>query len=307
MTRGGVLLLCVLALVAGCKRKRTAPEAGADAVTAAVAIDAGPASRPPQTIVLDEVEVRLHGAAEGALVSRELARELGRCLMDGETIVALAQQVPAGREPRPARLRVEIAAQPPAAGNAKVTVVMDAQLTWQAGEDPAPSATVTGDATPSGSGGVDTAILAVVDRLRDGVCADLTNRIRVWGADDLVPTLRGDDLAAAHWALVLLADRGATPHVIDAVVPHLRGTAPLRDAAITALVAVGDPHAVPALTELTDLADKTALTTIVEAVIAIGGDDARDYLAVMSSHRDPTIARHARDGLDRLDRRAAAH
>lgn len=69
-------------------------------------------------------------------------------------------------------------------------------------------------------------------------------------------------------------------------------------------MALADPTAVPALTDLTDLADRTALTTIVEAVIAIGGDDARDYLGVMSSHRDPTIAQHAKEGLARLERRA---
>jgi hypothetical protein len=304
------VVVVVGAMGAGCKKKSaaTAAAAAADAAIAETGTGMGTGTDTgtgmvPQTIVLEEVEVRLHGAAEGALVSRELARELGRCLMDGETIVALAQQVPPGREPRAARMQLEVAAQPPSRGEHKVTVVMDAQLVWVRGSDPAPSATVTGDATPTGA--VDTAVLAVVDRLRDGVCADLSTRIRVWAADDLVPYLRGDDLAAAHWALVLVAERGPTPGVADAVIPHLRGELPLRDAAITALVALRDPAAVPALTELTDLADKAALTTIVEAVIAIGGDDARDYLSVMSSHRDPTIAQHARDGLARLDKRAA--
>lgn len=299
----------LLATSPGCKKNSAAPGgAGADgAVEVAGAVEdaaAAPVSRAPQTIVLDEVEVRLHGAADGALVSRELGREVARCLIDGRNLVALAQHVPVGREPRPARLRLEVAATPPARGERKVTVVMDAQLVWERGEDPAPSATVTGDATPAGR--VDTAVLAVVDRLRAGVCADLGGRIRVWTADDLVPYLRGSDAAEAHWALVLIGHRGPAPGVVDAVIPHLRGEPPLRDAAITALVALGDAEAVPALTELTDLADKTALTTIVEAVIAIGGDDARDYLSVMSSHRDPSIAQHAREGLARLDKRATA-
>jgi len=264
-------------------------------------------SRPLETIVLDQVEVRLHGAAETALVSRELARELGRCVIDGESIVALASQVPPGRAARHARMELEVVAQPaPAArdGSGKVAVVMDAQLQWQRGDDPAPAATVTGEATPVDDN-VDTAVIAIVDQLRDGVCVDLAARIRVWSAEDLTPYLRGDDAAAIHWALVLVADRGPSPGMAAHVVPHLRGAAPLRDAAITALVALADPAAVPALTDLTDLADRAALTTIVEAVIAIGGDDARDYLGVMASHRDPTIAQHAKDGLARLDRRAA--
>lgn len=306
MKRRLVLVVAGL-MVLGCKGKGGGAAVDGDAALAAAnAIDAAaaPASRAPPTIVLEEVEVRLHGAAEPALAPRELARELGRCLMDGETIVALPSQVPAGREPRPARMRVEVAAPVPAGGHV-MTVVMDAQVAWAHGDDPAPAATVTGEATP-GRGGHDAAVLAVVDRLRDTVCADLGNRIRIWGADDLMPFVRGDDPGAAHFALVLLAHRGPTPGAVEAVIPHLRGAPPLRDAAITALVALGDAAAVPALTELTDLADKTALTTIVEAVIAIGGDDARDYLSVMASHRDPAIAKHAREGIARLDRRAAA-
>lgn len=287
----------------GREAKKEAAEAGVDMT--AVATDAASVSRVPQTIVLDEVEVRLRGAAESALASRELARELGRCVMDGHSIVALAHQVPPGREPRHARMELEVTAQR-AGGGGKVAVVMDAQLSWERGEGPAPSATVTGDATPVG-GNVDTAVLAVVDQLRDGVCADLGARIRAWSADDLTSYLTGEDPASAHWALVLVADRGPTPGLAPHVVPHLRGAAPLRDAAITALVALGDPVAVPALTDLTDLADRTALTTIVEAVIAIGGDDARDYLGVMASHRDPAIAQHAKDGLARLDKRATTN
>jgi hypothetical protein len=289
----------------GCKKHGAVKSNGVDAGEVAVESDAAVASRPHETIVLDEVEVRLHGAAENALVSRELARELGRCIMDGESIVALAHQVPPGREPRHARMQLEVAAQPPA-GSGKVTVVMDAQLAWENGDGPAPSATVTGEATPAG-GHVDTAVMAIANQLRDGVCADLGARIRAWTADDLSPYLTSPDPAAVHWALVLVAERGPTPGLAPLVVPHLRGEEPIRDAAITALVALGDPVAVPALTDLTDLADRTALTTIVEAVIAIGGDDARDYLGVMASHRDPAIAQHAKEGLARLDKRAAAN
>jgi hypothetical protein len=149
--------------------------------------------------------------------------------------------------------------------------------------------------------------MAIANQLRDGVCADLGARIREWAADDLGPYLVSNDPAAVHWALTLIADRGPTPGLAALVVPHLRGEEPIRDAAITALVALRDPIAVPALTDLTDLADRSALSTIVEAVIAIGGDDARDYLGVMASHRDPVIAQHAKEGLARLDKRAAAN
>ncbi len=308
--RAGLALAAAAVVVAGCRGRGPADDERARAAPAAAALDAAgdvaaTATAPPPTIVLDEVEVRLHAAAEGALASRELARELGRCLVDGHGLVALAEQVPAGRAPRHARLRVEVLAQPPPRGAGKVTVVMDAQLEWRRGDDAAPSATATGDASVGG-GRVDVAVLAVAQRLRDAVCADLAARVAVWAADDLRPALASDDPATVHWALVLVAERGPSPGLAREVLPHLRGAPPVQAAAVTALVALGDPVAVPALTELTDLGDRTALTTIVEAVIALGGDDARDYLGVMASHRDPEIARHARDGLARLDRRAAA-
>ena len=75
--------LATCAVAAGCKGHKKDQHDGAVA-GAAAATDAAPESRPPSTIVLDEVEVRLHGAADGALASRELARELGRCVIDGE-------------------------------------------------------------------------------------------------------------------------------------------------------------------------------------------------------------------------------
>src|SRR5690349_15825904 len=99
-------------MAAGCRGSGKAPARDA-APVAAVAHDAALVSpaRPAETVVLDEVEVHLRGAAETTLVARELGRELARCLVDGERVVALPRQVPAGRAPRPARMRVEVGAE----------------------------------------------------------------------------------------------------------------------------------------------------------------------------------------------------
>src|SRR5262249_36315860 len=157
-------------------------------------------------------EVQLHGAAETALVGRELGRELARCVVDGERAVALARQVPPGRTARPGRLRVDIGAQPATAASGcpapcrKIAGSLDAQLSWAHGDDPAPASAVTGDATPVG-GNVDGAVAAVAMKLEDALCADLGARVGLWAADDLRPALTGADPGLALWALQLVAAR----------------------------------------------------------------------------------------------------
>ncbi len=295
-----VLGLAPTACRGGSRGKPPAGDAAPTTVTepAPAAVDPAPVL---ETVVLDEVEVRLRGAAETALLGRELGRDLARCLVDGGRLVPLPSQVPPGRSPRPARLRVEVAADCPAPC-AKIAVVMDAQLTWASGDAPAPAAIVIGDATPIG-GIVETAVVAVTLRLQEAVCADLGARITLWSTEDLRPALTGADPALALWALQLVASRPPAPGLSDAVVPWLEREPSLRAAAITALAALRDPRAVPALTAIADVADRTALATVVEAVTTIGGADARDFLEVLASHRDPAVADHARAGLERLARR----
>jgi len=306
--RGLATGLVVVAAAAGC-RSRAARHHDDAGPAAAAPIDAAPVSVAwqPRTVVLDEVEVVLHEAAQDALVSRELGRQLARCLIDAERVVALARQVPPGREPSPARLEVELGARGGAPGG-KVVAVLDARLVWRDGDEPSPAAAVTADATPV-AGRVDTAVVALAERLREAACADLSARIRIWDAPDLVEFLDGDDPAAIHWALTLVpyrVRRPAPPALVDAIIPLLTREAPMRDAAITALVALGDPRSVPALTAIADVGDPVLLTTIVEAVTAIGGEDAHDFVQVIAAHRDPRIAEHARTALERMDRRADA-
>lgn len=293
---GLVALTAALAAGAACRGSsppgRDAGPAAAAAPRTADAAELG-VSRAAETVVLDEVEVRLRGAAEPALDANGLGRTVARCLIDAGRAVALERQVPPGHAPRPARLRIEIAAEPPAKGS-RVTVVMDTQLTWLGGDGPAPSAIASGDATPVG-GNVDTAIIAVTQQLQDAVCTDLGARLALWSTDDLRPALVATaDPGLTLWALHLVAHRGPAPDLLDAVLPSLDRDPPLRDAAIAALVALGDPRAVAPLTATADLNDRPGLIRLIEAARTLGGDDARDFLDVMASHRDPAIAALAR-------------
>lgn len=295
-----------LSLVA-CRSSR--PSVARDAAPPPPPTDAAPASPRPEVIVLDEVEVQLRGAAETALVGRTLGRELARCLIEAGHVIPLATQAPPDHQPRSARLRVEVAAEVHRVAKdcptpcLQTAVVMNAQLGWTRGDGPVPSATVSGDATPIDHH-LDRSVIAVAQKLQEAVCADLGARIALWSTPDLLPTLTGRDAAAALWALELVAHRPPAPGLMDAVVPWLDRGGPWRSAAITALVALRDPRAVPALTAIADVADRTSVATIVEAVTAIGGDDARDFLEVLASHSDQAVADHARDGLARLARRA---
>jgi hypothetical protein len=80
-----------------------------------------------------------------------------------------------------------------------------------------------------------------------------------------------------------------------------------RDGAIGALVALRDPRAVRPLTELAKFRDLDLLRRIIDAVGAIGGEEARAYLDLIASgHEVPIIRELAQKALERLDRKADA-
>lgn len=287
----------VLALAA-CKRKSAehAPPADATPIDAAVPWVAPVA-------VLDNVEIELHGAAEGAVVSREIGRQLARCLIEhGDDVVALDAQADPMRRLVHAHLQVQLDAKT-ARDGAEMMVGFAAGLRWL-DEDalPMPTANLVGNATIRDHR-PDTAVLAVTEELRVAVCDVLAARLDQLSADDVTAELADPDPEAVAWTLEVIAAR-RPPGVVDAVIALLDRPAPIGDAAITALVALRDPRAVTALTDRVDMSDRDKLTTVIEAVIAIGGSDAEDFLRVLTAHANPEVAAHAREGLTRLQKRA---
>ncbi len=80
----------------------------------------------------------------------------------------------------------------------------------------------------------------------------------------------------------------------------------LRDAAIGALVEIGDQSAVRPLLDSVAFRDHAEMGKIVEAVASLGGDEARRYLQfVQKSHPEPAIRTEAEEALHRLEQRAA--
>jgi hypothetical protein len=75
----------------------------------------------------------------------------------------------------------------------------------------------------------------------------------------------------------------------------------VRDAALGATVTLGDRSAVKVLASSRHMRDTREMRKVVHAMAALGGDDARDYLAfVADTHDDEEIRSLAQEALDRL-------
>ena len=81
---------------------------------------------------------------------------------------------------------------------------------------------------------------------------------------------------------------------------------PTRDAALGALIALGDRRAVTELTRTRSLRDRREMRKIIEAIAMLGGDEADDYLSfVAATHDDDEIRAEAATARARLQRRKA--
>jgi hypothetical protein len=79
---------------------------------------------------------------------------------------------------------------------------------------------------------------------------------------------------------------------------------PTRDAALGALIALGDRRAVTELTRSRSLRDRREMRKIIEAIAMLGGDEADDYLSfVAATHDDDEIRAAAAAARSRLQRR----
>jgi len=97
--------------------------------------------------------------------------------------------------------------------------------------------------------------------------------------------------------------------LVPALIRLLRSDdAAMRDRAIGALAAIRDRRAVKPLTEVARFRDVSDLPKVLDAVAAIGGDEARSYLEfVASGHEDLEIREIAKQALGHLEQRAPKH
>lgn len=78
----------------------------------------------------------------------------------------------------------------------------------------------------------------------------------------------------------------------------------VRDAALGALIQIGDRRAVTALTKSRSMRDRREMRKILDAIATLGGDEALDYLSfVAASHDDEELRALATAAKSRLERR----
>jgi hypothetical protein len=293
VTRTLVALALSISALA-CSSKKPPPKRD-DAATAS--IDAGQ----PELVVIRRVDVAIVAPPGEDHPTRDRIAAAFANLGDGTR--AEGAPLPAGTIARPGTLR--------------------ADLTWDVGgTDPAPLVLMTIEATIDLDGGVlgvaaraageaptgkdhGPAADALGDHLASQVAGELTRKLalRAGPPGDLARVATTAEVELAAWAIELAAER-RDPNVRAAAVAGLGASPRLRAASIQYLVALGDPENVKHIAHAADFASPDELATIIEAVTALGGEEARAFLEMMAAGAsDPDLAERAQQGLDRIDRR----
>jgi HEAT repeat protein len=105
------------------------------------------------------------------------------------------------------------------------------------------------------------------------------------------------------WCLELVAERRLKPAFERALSLLQAKDAGVRAAALSALVALKDPRAVAPLAKMANFSNSEELRLVIEAVSAIGGDEAAEFLEyVATGHSDADLRNRAREGLERIGR-----
>jgi hypothetical protein len=150
---------------------------------------------------------------------------------------------------------------------------------------------------------------ALVQRVAGDLIDGFASRRRLHAA---TPEALHAALAADGGELRLEAIRAVGDRHVASEAPRLLALLddpdePTRDAALGALLALGDRRAVTALTRSRSFHDRRELRKIIEAVAILGGQEADDYLSfVAGSHEDEEIRAEAAAARARLQRRADA-
>jgi len=145
----------------------------------------------------------------------------------------------------------------------------------------------------------------LAERTVDDLLATYVARQKLWSAKPMAVHA----VLAAPGDLRLEAIRVTAAHGLREEVPNLIALLSddeetIRDAALGALVELRDPRAVPALTKAKSMKDRREMRKIIDALAALGGQEAADYLSfVADAHEDEEIRNMAKAALARLKSR----
>jgi hypothetical protein len=307
------LALLLLAGAGACKKKG---EDAAPAVAAGAGRDdagARGAAR-GERVVLEGVVIRTVEPERVVDVQEDdLARELGATLTASEWFFAAASEVPEGFHARPAVLEVTLhydVVEEGTQGGRALMAAVEAEVRWRdgAGDDItvrenllAEQPLAAEEPGPPSDGRIVEHVARSVRAIADGILAK--EALRQSGPEELRAALESGEIDLALFALQVIGERGHRD-ALDRVAALLEAPDPrLRDGAVGTLVALRDPRGVHPLTANADFSDYQALRVLIEAVSAIGGDDAEEFLEfVASGHPDDDIKERASEGLERARR-----
>jgi hypothetical protein len=300
-----------LCAIAACARHRAAATQAHASDAAPIALaDATPGPRPHRYVKLDSVAVAPPEWADGLgpapsidEIGQGIEVELAPCVAIG------GDDVPQGAVADRGKLEVEIGVEsaPAEKGEpARVGVAVALRLTWIGDDEELPLSSKVLMQKPIGKAQVaavahDTLVETVREAVH-GMCAKAAIR----GGDDslAIAALDEKDPELVIYALGVVGDRKLVA-AYDKIVALLHAEdEEERDAAIGTLVALGDERGVHALSELAEFKDLDLMRRVIDAIGAIGGDEAHDYLQLVASGHDvPAIQALAKEALDRLERR----
>lgn len=297
---GAALLLVAV----GCKGKKSAAshEATRDAG------DAGAMSpaRPAETVLVSELAIqRVDPTSPVDIDDNLLARELGMMLAESEPFAAAAEDVPAGRLAVPARvvatINYDVVDGGPARGRA-VVVAVEVMIDWKSGERLAPGENIIVERPLAAGDRREAVIPEIIEAALFQAGKGLIEKEGLRQADDaaVLAALDVADVDQVAWALDLVAERRLRAALDRAITLLDSGDEPVRAAALRALVSLRDPRAVEPLAKRADFKDPDRLKTIIEAVTAIGGDDAAQFLELVADHPDADVRQRASEGLERI-------
>jgi hypothetical protein len=307
-------VLATIGLVAagGCKRKQPVSDASQDDVAATHA-DAGAAPPAKRRVLLDHVALRVEpGSLPVEIYPQELSKRLGRALAGSGEFFAAKNFIPPDEPYQDAALEVSIkyyTVENSSQGGPAIVAVVAAELRWLISNEKEDSDPLTLRENilaekPLASGTVPDRLVAAhvaqtVLALEDGLV--IKERLRRAGGEQLASAARGKEIDTVMWALQVIAERRPR-EAADAVIELLDSETPgLRAAAVAAAVALADPRAIEPLTRHADFTDYDTMRTVIEAVTAIGGEEAIEFLEfVQSGHPDDDIKQRAEEGLRRL-------
>ena len=149
----------------------------------------------------------------------------------------------------------------------------------------------------------------LAERTTDDLVSAYLGRQKLWHADEnaLAGALASADADLKVEAIRIVGARklkGQLPAVIRLLSDD---DETIRDAALGAVVALGDRSAVKALAESHQMRDTYEMRKVLDAVGSLGGQEAKDYLSFVSeNHDDSDIRVMAKAALDRLVKRGAS-